>query len=698
MPVCTITGTLRNSQGIALTSTKVVFERSGVAGQDGAVVIPRSVEVTSDEFGAISVDLYPGVYTGITTGNRGQYKFAVGVPEELTADLADIIDQFPAITPSLVTQAIAARDAAEGYAEAAGLDAIATAEDRVQTGLDRLAAAASAVLADARADDAASFAGYRDYQDVATLLANTSLAYGAGASQVAAGDIIRTRAEGFSYEVAASAATDHNAITTGGVKLYLLARRVGANDVRDVTGIAKGANVIETVSELTDPTLASNLGRRVILAGKPPIMAYCDGAVWWDMTNGAEITPWWLPRGAALHVDFDNSRFYWDGAERVLADLTVEGVGGYSLSGYGFGFDEIASVVLEYSAGTIFSATANGQIANITGTVFSWNNGGGGGNRIEFGAGENNSWGDDLNLYVAPGIPSADSVRFPRGTAGSGGAVWSRTERRRVFARIQSNTNHIMQDGDGEELVPARGSGTLAVPTKIGFGMRAAFNDAPLTSGTLHRVTLYNYELARTHRRASGKTGTAKPVHFLGDSFLNLYNINTHFREIAGAAGKFITTTQDGVGGTSLTQQAARYAAYNAASDREKWWDSTLVIIDGGFDGTPEQGIRAIETMLKYIKHDRWLYVQSGKFAFNPVVSVPPEDVAMKAWCGDHWISTLAEAWALSDGSPTDEAQIATGRWPVSLTLSSADFHPNNAGAQFLAQRVYDELVARGWA
>jgi hypothetical protein len=53
---------------------------------------------------------------------------------------------------------------------------------------------------------------------VATLLADTTLSY----AEVAAGDILRTRAEGFSYEVAPSSATDHHVATAGGVKLYVL--------------------------------------------------------------------------------------------------------------------------------------------------------------------------------------------------------------------------------------------------------------------------------------------------------------------------------------------------------------------------------------------------------------------------------------------------------------------------------------------
>jgi len=206
MTVCTVTGTLRNAQGIALVSSKVVFERSGVFGQSGAVVMPTRVEAVSDEQGEIEVNLYPGTYSASAIGLSGPTKFAVGVPEELTADLADIIDQIPAITPSLVTQAVAARDAAEGFSDAAGGSvALAAAE------------AASAAVS---AEEAAASAGFRDFADVTTLLANTSLAYGTGAAQVEAGDIVRTRAEGFAYEVAASAATDQHVTTAGGVKLY----------------------------------------------------------------------------------------------------------------------------------------------------------------------------------------------------------------------------------------------------------------------------------------------------------------------------------------------------------------------------------------------------------------------------------------------------------------------------------------------
>lgn len=56
------------------------------------------------------------------------------------------------------------------------------------------------------------------FVNVAALLADTALTY----STASAGDIIRTRSEGFAYQVAASGASDQHVTTAGGVKLYVL--------------------------------------------------------------------------------------------------------------------------------------------------------------------------------------------------------------------------------------------------------------------------------------------------------------------------------------------------------------------------------------------------------------------------------------------------------------------------------------------
>ena len=93
--------------------------------------------------------------------------------------------------------ALIATQQADRAAQEAGA-AVASA-DRAQTEADR---------AQANADQTAANIGLRDFADVPTLLSNTSLQYGNGAGQVQAGDVLRTRKEGFAYEVLAADAPD----------------------------------------------------------------------------------------------------------------------------------------------------------------------------------------------------------------------------------------------------------------------------------------------------------------------------------------------------------------------------------------------------------------------------------------------------------------------------------------------------------
>lgn len=69
----------------------------------------------------------------------------------------------------------------------------------------------------------------KSVSNVASLLADTSLTYAIGSTNtVVVGNIIQTRAENFSYQVAASGAANQHLTTAGGVKLYALTPNVQA--------------------------------------------------------------------------------------------------------------------------------------------------------------------------------------------------------------------------------------------------------------------------------------------------------------------------------------------------------------------------------------------------------------------------------------------------------------------------------------
>ena len=86
----------------------------------------------------------------------------------------------------------------------------------------------SAADAQAAADYVAGASGARDTKSVASLLADNTFTYTTGVGgTVIAGDILRTRTEGFSYVVRDPTATDNHLITAGGVKIDCLPTETG---------------------------------------------------------------------------------------------------------------------------------------------------------------------------------------------------------------------------------------------------------------------------------------------------------------------------------------------------------------------------------------------------------------------------------------------------------------------------------------
>ena len=118
------------------------------------------------------------------------------------------------------------------------------------------AADAQASAADAQASATAAAMYDGPWMDtVSALIADTSLTYTpAQPSTVSAGDYVRTRAEGFAYQVAASGAVDQHITTAGGVKLYVMPNDAGSYNVKafgaDNLGISDNATIFAKVTAL----------------------------------------------------------------------------------------------------------------------------------------------------------------------------------------------------------------------------------------------------------------------------------------------------------------------------------------------------------------------------------------------------------------------------------------------------------------
>ena len=225
-----------------------VFEHLANTSKAWAVT-PEDILVDEDEYSSKHHMLKSQQAQALSEGARDGSIEAQGLSE--AARDASVIAQ--GLSEAARDVSVAARDtalqaeaAATASAQSADADAQATAADRVQTGQDALATSADGLATAAHrvqtgqdrlaSETAASQAALYDgpwLDDVVALLADTALTYTGGTpSSVAANDIVRTRAEGFSYEVAASAATDQHVTTAGGVKLYVLAGEDGSMSAR----------------------------------------------------------------------------------------------------------------------------------------------------------------------------------------------------------------------------------------------------------------------------------------------------------------------------------------------------------------------------------------------------------------------------------------------------------------------------------
>jgi hypothetical protein len=233
-------------------------------------------------------------------------------------------------------------------------------------------------------------ASAKQVTSIALLLNNTVLTYTPGSSNsVTAGDIIQTRAESFSYQVAASGATDQHITTAGGVKLYVLSpdlRAFGAvgDGVADDTAeiqaaVSSGLKAImgggrtylvsDTISGGSDITLMDMTLTAPALASSQYVLSFAgsDGTPQTLGSNYAEgVFGMTVPNGAAFTVGgwaFLASSEYWSAAS---SDNVTYGeyVQITAISGNDLTFGQ--STLLKYQTTASATITPIALVENVT--------------------------------------------------------------------------------------------------------------------------------------------------------------------------------------------------------------------------------------------------------------------------------------------------------------------------------------------
>lgn len=201
---------------------------------------------------------------------------------------------------------------------------------------------------------------------VSSLLANTTLTYTAGQpGVVAAGQYVRTEAEGFSYQVAASSATNHHVITAGGVKLYVQAGVDGASiDAFGAVGngVSNDATFLQT---------AFNAGLPLVV-GRPAAVYKCNSAVL--IPNNITIDM----NGARIRRGFANGPFVlrsanswttWDNEEIHLKNIWIDDDGTTATRGGGLNIagDRITLDGYRYTCTAPYDGISGANAIYVTG-------------------------------------------------------------------------------------------------------------------------------------------------------------------------------------------------------------------------------------------------------------------------------------------------------------------------------------------
>ena len=377
------------------------------------------------------------------------------------------------------------------------------------------------------------------------------------------------------------------------------------------------------------------------------------------------------PADAVLFIDFENDVYFWDGAYHSLSDLTDNGDGTFDLD---------LSTGLDMGNLSGFVEVTNPETPVLDQTCFGLSNASN--QRFEVATSD----GTELRVY------DSASAAYSASAFDNGGGSNSQWKRFRCAWNFEAGQKKLVVNGFSESDTNNTNAAANTGLDLVGIGYRRWFDANPFL-GTVHKVCIINAVKTAIELRDLNRQGPEYyGVHWLGDSFLNAGNIRNDFDELVLPTGKYVFSSTDQVGGTSLTQQATSYGSTS------EYYDQTLIIVDGGLTAD-DSSVAALTSISGDHNNDRWLYVQSNPTEATGVGNRPDwddEDAAILAYCGaEHYLETLTTLQANGDGSSQDNTDIANDIIPSSLRADAT--HLNAAGQAIVGELVYNRVVAEGW-
>lgn len=242
---------------------------------------------------------------------------------------------------------------------------------------------------------------------------------------------------------------------------------------------------------------------------------------------------------------------------------------------------------------------------------------------------------------------------------------------------------------------------TIPTVTRMTLGHKAG---SDLLFGPIARIAYTPRRVPNLSAQAQFWRTFSNHFHILGDSFAS-----AGFRTAVAALIAPRVLTIDGIGGSTLAQQAARWAMTPAM------YDDTLISTDDmapWSDSPPDIAamLAPYVEIFGRLTGGRFMIMEPG-LPVGGVGGSPSRAVwenkwaAIKATYPNNYVPVLATMQANGDGSALDNDFIAANLWPASCYVNPGtspvtvvDGHPNTKGNNLYGLCAYNFAVSKGWA
>ena len=380
------------------------------------------------------------------------------------------------------------------------------------------------------------------------------------------------------------------------------------------------------------------------------------------MANTIPVLPLLKRSPDPVVLDFDAGTYTWGGVARTLADLTSNGGGSYTLNDMRWWGQE-RTIIIDIDSDLAAGSHSGTFLEFLSGNA-----------RNEI-IGVDNQAPQSRRISIWPAEYGLASVK-----AGDTFEV-DVTRRMRIA--------FICRPGKPIEIRSnQRGMGSIGAKTFYSIPPTGLKINTVVTGMTLRLVAVYGEALSDAALFAAMNEGTYKPIHVVGDSFVDwaTRDFGKRIFDYIYPSGP-ILLSNDAIGGTAFYEANGTGSSQRFARTPQHH-GKTVILNDGGFEirsfGSGIIGT-AVMSIVEKLSVDangknQWLIMEPNPIVNNVGTTARDEfDVGIELLrrlatttvpsnervC---FVDTLEIGFCLYDGSANDKSDVLVGRWPRSLS------------------------------